>query len=138
MEATWGAHLARLGISSYGQLLRPPAFPVAAINQRRSPVATEPSEETSPPRATPTRRTFFPRRNIPHSNRALIYKRPNPHRVKTSEGGFMFARLILASVLAVGLASAQGGQKGGGDMGGMGGDANGGNGGGMPRAPRQT
>jgi Spy/CpxP family protein refolding chaperone len=54
----------------------------------------------------------------------------------------MFARLLLASVLATGLASAQGGQKGGGDMGGMGGSGMGGDGsgvgGGMPRAPRQT
>ena len=54
----------------------------------------------------------------------------------------MFARLLLALVLAVGLASAQGGQKGGGDMGGMGGSGMGGDaggmGGGMPRAPRQT
>jgi hypothetical protein len=53
----------------------------------------------------------------------------------------MFARLLLASALAVGLASAQGGQKGGGmgggDMGGMGGDTTGGMSGGM-RAPRQT
>jgi Spy/CpxP family protein refolding chaperone len=55
----------------------------------------------------------------------------------------MFARLLLASALAVGLASAQGGQKGGGDMGGMGGggmggDASGAMGGGMPRAQRQS
>jgi hypothetical protein len=52
----------------------------------------------------------------------------------------MFARLLLASALAVGLASAQGGQKGGmggGDMGGMGSDTTGGMNSGM-RAPRQT
>jgi hypothetical protein len=53
----------------------------------------------------------------------------------------MFARWLVASVLMVGLASAQGGQKGG-DMGGMGGNGMGGDaggmGGGMPRAPRQS
>jgi len=55
----------------------------------------------------------------------------------------MFARLLLASVLAVGLASAQRGG-GGGDMGGgmggsgAGGDGSGGMGGGMPRAQRQS
>src|ERR1700683_2894579 len=51
----------------------------------------------------------------------------------------MFVRLLLASTLAVGLASAQGGQKGGmgsGDMGGMGSDTTAMNGG--MRAPRQT
>ena len=54
----------------------------------------------------------------------------------------MFARLLMASVLTVGLASAQGGQKGGGDMGGMGGSGMGGDaggmGGGMLRTQRQT
>jgi len=51
----------------------------------------------------------------------------------------MFIRLLLASALAVGIASAQSkGGGGGGDMGGgMGGDA-GAMGGGMPRAPRQS
>ena len=56
----------------------------------------------------------------------------------------MFARLLLASALAVGLASAQrGGGGGGGDMGGMGGNGTGGDnsgsmGGGMPRTQRQS
>lgn len=55
----------------------------------------------------------------------------------------MILRLLMASALAVGLASAQRGGGGGGDMGGMGGggmggDASGAMGGGMPRAPRQT
>src|ERR1700722_2880687 len=82
--------------------------------------------------------------HIPYPNRDLIYKRPHPHRVMTSEGGFMFARLLLASALAVGLASAQrGGGGGGGDMGGMGGNGTGGDnsgsmGGGMPRTQRQS
>jgi hypothetical protein len=50
----------------------------------------------------------------------------------------MLARWLLASALAVGLASAQGGSKGGGGGGDMGGgDANG-MGGGMPRAQRQS
>jgi hypothetical protein len=52
----------------------------------------------------------------------------------------MLVRWLLASALAVGLASAQGGQKGGGmggDTNGMGGDA-GATGGGMPRAQRQS